>query len=194
MFFQHVHSFFLSHLSIQSNWNWFFCMLAYKLYFNIFIFPLISVQFSCSLMSDSLRPHESQHTRPPYPSPSPEFTQTHVHWVSDAIQPSHPQLSPSPPAPKPSQHKSLFQWVNSSHEVAKVLEFQLQHHSFQRNPRADLLQDGLVVSPCGPIQLHNCFDSIYWKAHSLSTVMQYFLCHIWIFLFGGTLYFVTLAY
>ena len=54
----------------------------------------------------------------------PEFTQTQVHWVSDAIQPSHPLSSPSPPAPNPSQHQSLFQWVNSSHEVAKVLEFQ----------------------------------------------------------------------
>ena len=55
----------------------------------------------------------------------PEFAQTHVHRVSDAIQPSHPLSSPSPPAPNPSQHQSLFQWVNSSHEVAKVLEFQL---------------------------------------------------------------------
>ena len=55
----------------------------------------------------------------------PEFTQTHVHRVLDAIQPSHPRSSPSPPAPNPSQHQSLFQWVNSSHEVAKVLEFQL---------------------------------------------------------------------
>ena len=55
----------------------------------------------------------------------PEFTQTHVHWVSDAIQPSNPLSSPSPPAPNPSQHQSLFQWVNSSHEVAKVLEFHL---------------------------------------------------------------------
>ena len=72
-----------------------------------------------------------------------------MHWVGDAIQPSHPLLSPSPPAPNPSQHQSLFQWVNSSHEVAKVLEFQLQHHSFQRNPRADL-QNGLVGSPCCP--------------------------------------------
>ena len=54
-----------------------------------------------------------------------EFTQTHVHPVGDAIQPSHPLLSPSPPVPNPSQHQSLFQWVNSSHEVAKVLEFQL---------------------------------------------------------------------
>jgi len=55
----------------------------------------------------------------------PEFTQTHVHRVSDAIQPSHPLSSPSPPAPIPSQHQSLFQWLSSSHEVAKVLEFQL---------------------------------------------------------------------
>ena len=55
----------------------------------------------------------------------PEFTQTHVHRVSDAIQPSHPLWSPSPPALNPSQHQSLFQRVNSSHEVAKVLEFQL---------------------------------------------------------------------
>ena len=55
----------------------------------------------------------------------PEFTQTHIHWVSDAIQLSHPLSSPSPPTPNLSQHQSLFQWVNSSHEVAKVLEFQL---------------------------------------------------------------------
>ena len=54
-----------------------------------------------------------------------EFTQTHVHQIGDAIQLSHPLSSPSPPAPNPSQHQSLFQWVNSSHEVAKVLEFQL---------------------------------------------------------------------
>ena len=69
----------------------------------------------------------------------PEFTQTHVHRVGDAIQPSHPLLPPFPPAPNPSQHQSLFQWVNSSHEVTKILEFQLRHHSFQRTPRADLL-------------------------------------------------------
>ena len=55
----------------------------------------------------------------------PEFTQTHVHWVGDIIQPSHPVSSPSPPAPNPSQHQGLFQRDNSSREVAKVLEFQL---------------------------------------------------------------------
>ena len=68
----------------------------------------------------------------------PEFTQTHVHQVCDAIQPSHPRSSPSPPALNPSQHQSLFQWVNSSHQVEKVVEFQLGHHSFQKTPRNDL--------------------------------------------------------
>ena len=61
----------------------------------------------------------------PVPHQLREFTQTHIHWVGDAIQPSHPLSSPSPPAPNPSLHQGLFQWVNSSHEVAKVLEFQL---------------------------------------------------------------------
>ena len=62
-----------------------------------------------------------------------EFTQTHVHWVGDAIQPSHPQSSPSPTAFNLSQHQGLFQWLSSSHQVAKVLAFQLQHQSFLQN-------------------------------------------------------------
>ena len=61
----------------------------------------------------------------------PELTQTHVHWVGDAIQPSHPLPSPAPPAFNLFQHQGLFQWVSSLHQVAKVLEFQLQHQSFQ---------------------------------------------------------------
>ena len=69
--------------------------------------PISSVQFSCSVMTDSLRPHESQHARPPCSSPTPEFTKTHVHRVSDAIQPSQPLSSPSPPAPNPSRHQSF---------------------------------------------------------------------------------------
>ena len=67
----------------------------------------------------------------------PKFTQTHVHWVSDAIQSSHPPSSPSPPAPNPSQHQSLFQWVNSSHEVAKYWSF-----SFSINPSKE--HSGLI--------------------------------------------------
>ena len=68
-----------------------------------------------------------------------EFTQTHLHWVSDAIQPSPPLSSLSPPTFSLSQHQGLFQWVSSSHQVAKVLEFQLQHQSFQWTLRTDLL-------------------------------------------------------
>ena len=69
----------------------------------------------------------------------PEFTQTHVHQVGDAIKLSHPLSSPSPPALNPSQHQGLFQWVNSSHKVDKVLEFQPQHQPFQCTPRTGLL-------------------------------------------------------
>ena len=68
----------------------------------------------------------------------PESTQTHVHWVGDAIQPSHPLSSPSPPALSLFQHQGLFKWVSSSHQVAKVLEFQL-HQTYQWTPRTDLL-------------------------------------------------------
>ena len=81
-----------------------------------------------------------------------ELAQTHVHQVSDAIQPSHPLVSPSPPAFNLSQHQGQwsFQWFSSLHQVAKVLEFQLQHQSFQWTFRTDLLYDGLVGSPCNP--------------------------------------------
>ena len=109
-----------------------------------------SVQFSCSVISDSLRPHESQHSRPPCPSPTPGVHSDSHPWSQWCHRAISSSVSPSPLAPNPSQHQTLFQWVNSSHEVAKVLEFQLQHHSFQRNPRADLLQNGLVGSPCSP--------------------------------------------
>ena len=67
------------------------------------------VQFSCSVVSDSLLPHESHHAKHPVHHQLPEFTQTHVHRVGDAIQPSHPLSSPFPPAPNLSQHQSLFQ-------------------------------------------------------------------------------------
>ena len=68
-----------------------------------------------------------------------ELAQTHVYWVSDAIQPSHPLSSPSPPAFNLSQQQGLFQWVSSLHQVAKVSELQLQHQSLQWTPRTDLL-------------------------------------------------------
>ena len=94
---------------------------------NLYTSPEETVQFSsvtqlCPTLCDPMN-----HSTPGLPvhHQLPEFTQTHVHRVSDAIHPSHSLSSPSPPAPNPFQHKSLFQWVNSSHEVAKVPEFQL---------------------------------------------------------------------
>ena len=84
--------------------------------------------FSCSVMSDSLRPHELQHTRSPCPSPNLEFTQTHIHRFSDAIQPSHPLLSPSPPAPNPSQRQSLFQWLNALHIREMQIKTTMRYH------------------------------------------------------------------
>ena len=120
----------------------------------------------------------------------PEFTQTYVHWVGDAIQPSH-SLSPSSPLTfNLCQHQDLFKWVSSSHQRAKILEFQLQHQSFQCIFRVDFLYDRLVVSPCSPRDSQESsptpqFKSInssvlgflysptltsihdYWKSHSL---------------------------
>ena len=95
-----------------------------------------SVAQSCPTLCDPMN-----HSTPALPvhHQLPEIIQTHVHRVDDAIQLSHPLSSPSPPAPNPSKHQGLLQWVNSSHEVAKVLEFQLQHQSFQWTPRTDLL-------------------------------------------------------
>ena len=96
------------------------------LYFYNFQFS--SVAQSCPTLCD---PMNCSTPGLPVHHQLPEFTQTHVHRVGDAIQPPHPLSSPSPPASNPSQHQSLFQCVNSSHEGATVLEFQLQHHSFQ---------------------------------------------------------------
>ena len=89
---------------------------------NAYRISFISVSQSCLTLCD---PRNQSSPGLPVHHQLPEFTQTHFHRVGDAIQPSHPLSSPSPPAPNPSQNQSLFQWVNSSHEVAKVLEFQL---------------------------------------------------------------------
>ena len=107
-------------------------------YFN---YTVPSVQFSRSVVSNSSWPHGLQHTRSSGLYYLPEFAQIHVHWVSDAIQPSHPLEYPSPSAFILSQHQSLFQGVSFSHQVAKVLKFQLQHQSFQWVFRTDFLED-----------------------------------------------------
>ena len=101
-----------------------------------------------SVMSDSLQPHGLQFTRLPCPSLTSKIAQTHVHRVGNAIQQSHP-LPSFLLLPSIFPRISLFQWVSSSQQAANVLEFQLQHQSFQWNPRTDL-QNGLVGSPCRP--------------------------------------------
>ena len=91
-------------------------------------------------MSVSLQPHWRQHVRPPCPSLSPGVYSNSSPWVCDAIQPSHPLSSPSPPALNLSQHQGLFKWVSSYPQVAKGLEFQLQHQSFQWVLRTDFFR------------------------------------------------------
>ena len=107
-----------------------------------------------------------------------EPPQTHVHWVSDAIQPSHSLPSLSPPTFNHFQHQGLFKWISSLHQVAKVLEFQLQHQSFQLIFSFDLLEDGLVGSPCSP-----------WDSQESSPTPQFKNINFWAlsFLYSPTL-------
>ena len=107
-------------------WSWCFecCILSQLFHFSQFS----SVVKLCPILCD---PMDCSMPGLPIHHQLPEFTQTHVHGVGDAIQLSHLLSSPSPPAFKLSQHQDLFKWVSSSHQVAKVLEFQLQHQSFQ---------------------------------------------------------------
>ena len=144
---------------------------------------MYSVQFSsvtqsCLTVSDSMN-----HSTPGLPvhHQLPELAHTHVHWVSDAIQPAYPLSSPSPPGLNLSQHQSLFKGVSSSHQMAKVLQFQLQHQSFQWTPRTDVLYDGLVGSPCGPRDSQESSPTPQFKSinsSALSFLYSFTLTHI----------------
>ena len=116
----------------ETKWFWY----TYDNMRNILIFQFSSVAQPCLTLCN---PMDYSMPGLPVHHQLPEFTQTHVHWVGDAIQPSHPLSSPSPPAPNPSQHQSLFKWVSSLHQMAKVLEFQSQHQPFQWIFRTDFL-------------------------------------------------------
>ena len=147
------------------------------MYNNIFIIFLyvsicMLVQFSsvtqsCPTLCDSMN-----HSTPGLPilHQLPESTQTHVHRVGDAIQPSHPQSSTSPPALNFSQHHGLFKLVSTLHQVAKVLEFQLQHQSFQGTPRTYLLYDGLVGSSCSPRDSQESSPTPHFKSINSSAL------------------------
>ena len=131
-----------------------------------------SVQLSSVAQSCPALCNPMNHSTPGLPvhQQLPEFTRTHVHRVGDAIQPSHPLFSPSPPTFNLSQHQGLFQWVSSSHQVAKVLEFQLQHQSFQWIFRTDLLQNGLVGSPCSPRDSQESSPTPHFKSINSSAL------------------------
>ena len=105
-------------------------------YVNCQSYQFSSVAQLCPTLCDPMN-----HSMPGFPvhHQLPEFTQTHVHWVGDAIQPSHPLLSPSTPALNLSQHQGLFKGISSSHQMAKVLEFHLQYQSLQWIFRTDFL-------------------------------------------------------
>ena len=102
--------------------------------------------FSHPVVSDSLRPHGLQYSRPPFPHHLPEFAQVYVRFIDNAVQPSHPLMPSSPSALNLSQHQGLFQWVVCSHQMTRILE--LQHQSFQWIFRVDLSYNWLVWSPC----------------------------------------------
>ena len=97
----------------------------------------------------------------------PEPAQTHVPWVGDAIQPSHPLLSPSPSAFSLSQHQGLFQWVSSLHQVAKILELELQDQSFQWILRTDFIYNWMVLSSCSPRHSQKSSPTPQFKASVL---------------------------
>ena len=165
----------------------------------IFYFTMIHLMwwFCHWVVSDSCDPMNFSMPGFPILYHLPELAQTHVHWVSDAIQPSHPLSSSSPPAPNTSQHESfpmsqLFAWGGQSTGVSALAS------GFQRNPRADLLQNGLVGSPCssysfslkyntfihknasrrlwvaGPLEIHsqNQLKKIIYKINLLSNLTQ----------------------
>jgi len=136
-------SFFLHHLPLASTSKPLPLLMAAvsRDYHTVKPSVVLSVQFSSVAQSCPTLCDPMNHSTPGFPVHHhlPEPTQTHVHWVSDTIQPSHSLSSPSPPAFNLSQHQGLFQWVSSSHQVAKVLELQLQHQFFQWIFRIDFL-------------------------------------------------------
>ena len=115
---------------LHSNYTlYYLCQVPISLHFS-------SVTQSCLTLCD---PMDCSTPGLPVHRQLPEFTQTHVHWVGDAIQPSHPLSSPFPPTFNFSQYHGIFQWVSASHQVATALAFQLQHQSFQLTFRIDFL-------------------------------------------------------
>ena len=129
-------------------------------------------------MFNSLWPHGLKHTRPPCPSPTPGACSNSCPLSQWCLQSSHPLSSHSLPTFNLSQHQGLFHWVSSSYQVAKVLEFQLQHQSFQWIFRTDFLQDGLVGSPCSSRDSQESSPTPQFKSISFSKHHFFFMVQI----------------
>ena len=155
--------------------SYFFCwILHFKDLFILLCVAISSVQFSsithsCLTLCD---PMDCSTPGLPVHHQLLEFTETHVHWVGDYIQPSHPLSPPSLPAFNVSQHQGLFKRVSSSYQGAKVMEFQVQHQSFQWTPRTDFLKDGLVGSPCSPRNSQQSSPTPQFKSKSAQLSSQ----------------------
>ena len=134
------------------------------------VFSRHSVQFSCVVVSDTLWPHEPQHARPPSPSPTPSvyLNPCPLSWWC------HPTISssvvPFSSCPQSFPASGSFQMISSLHQEYKVLEFQLQRQSFQWTPRTDLLQNGLVGSPCSPRDSQESSATPQFKSINSSTL------------------------
>ena len=130
---------------------YFYCCAVFQCTFTVYLITLLLIccsdAQSCPTLCD---PTDCSTPGFPVLHHLLELAQTHVHWVSDNIQTSHPLSPPSSPAFNLSQHQGLFQWAGSSHQLAKVLELQLQHQSFQWIFRVDFLYGGLIWSPYSP--------------------------------------------
>ena len=147
--------------------------------FRIFLAsPVFSVQFSHSAMSVSLRPHESQHARPPCPSPAPGVYSNSCPLSRWCYPTASSSTVPFSFCLQSSQHQGLFKWVNSLHQVAKVLDIQLWHQSFQWIFRTDFLFNGLVGSPCSPRDSQESSPTPQFKSINSSALS---------FLYGPTL-------
>ena len=179
------HTLELSHIFQIFTWTAHFLILSISVLF-FFFFTFSSVQsLSCVWFFVTPWTAACQASCPFHQLP--QHAQTHVHRVGDAIQPSHLLSSPSPLAFTLSQNQGLFQLASSSHQVAKVVELQLQHLSFQWMFRTDILYDWLIWSPCSPrdsrvfssttVQKHQFFGTQHLYSPTLTSIHEYWKNH-----------------
>ena len=165
-------NFYTEAVSFQENTSWFYPELLILLCVCLQTVQFSSVAQSCLTLCN---PIECSTPGLPVHHQLSEVTQTHAHWVGDAIQPSHTLSSPSPPSFYLSQHQGLFKWVSSLLQVVKLLKFWLQHQSFQWTLMTDFLLDGLVGSPCSPRDSQESYPTPQFKSINSSGLSFLFM-------------------